>query len=459
MQVVCGLSFWIYTLVFSSLQLWSTGRVSASKSCTTLPKPTLDISMSSEDSVVLLCRAPKGNNGVLFRLYRLQNMVDSQELMTSAEEVQFTVKLSEGDSRKDDLFCCLYKDQEGCYSAFSPYYKPEHQKDAGPAPSTPSFPHPVLTVEPSSGVAKRGDILSFTCSVPAFGPQSQSSYKNKPVTFLLLRTVGWPQMTSVINQPQASRVSDSEPQPGVFTVGPVKGGEEGEYACLYQITKRRRQVNSTVSNVVQVTITDVLPLPTLVLEQQTDVWHLLCTGSPAYPGALFSLFLADNKLPVATQHVKAIHHEATFPVPVQDTTVALYQCQYSVRLSSDWSHSERSHPLAVTKGIPPPSSSALSSVDWPLVLGSFSAVVLFLCSVALVTVVACRKAKAAAEKKKKRQEAQLWSQIHAKDHVVDLTLRRSSFASQDWASGDSETTSRSPIWNPLSTFSPVHPMH
>lgn len=36
-------------------------------------------------------------------------------------------------------------------------------------------------------------------------------------------------------------------------------------------------------------------------------------------------------------------------------------------------------------------SADLSGVDWPLVLGSFSAVVLFICSVALVVVVAHRK--------------------------------------------------------------------
>jgi len=36
-------------------------------------------------------------------------------------------------------------------------------------------------------------------------------------------------------------------------------------------------------------------------------------------------------------------------------------------------------------------SADLSGVDWPLVLGSFATVVLFLCSVALVVVVARRK--------------------------------------------------------------------
>ncbi len=95
---------------------------------------------------------------------------------------------------------------------------------------------------------------------------------------------------------------------------------------------------------------DVLPVPTLILQRQTDVWHLLCTGSPAYPGAVFSLYLADSELPVATKHATLIHHHAIFPMPVQDTPVALYQCQYSVLMGRNWSTSERSLPLTVTNG-------------------------------------------------------------------------------------------------------------
>ncbi|XP_073327262.1 uncharacterized protein [Pagrus major] len=388
-------------------------------------------------------------------------MVHSQELQSVAEEVQFTVRVNAEVSVQRELFCCLYMNQEGRYSAFSPYLELEHQKDPAPTRSTPSFPPPVLSVQTSTGVVKRGETLSFSCSVPTLlsGPQSQSTSKNKPVAFLLLRNAEGSGTTSIIS---TSPVSNREPQPGVFTVGPVRGGEEGEYTCLYQITKRRGLVNSTVSNMIQITVTDALPVPTLVLQQQTDVWHLLCTGSPAYPGAVFSLYLADNEFPVSTHHATLIHHQATFPVPVQETPVALYHCQYSVLLGKKWSSSEHSLPLAVTRGIPPPPSQDGSGVDWPLVLGSFSAVVLFLFSVALVAMVVRRKVKAAAEEKKKRQDAKFWTQVHAKDHVVDLTLRRTSFNSQEWASGDTttETTSRSPLWNSLSTFTtPIHPIH
>lgn len=460
MQVVSGGKLlWIYTLLFTSQQLW--GRLSASTSSPTLLAPELDIYLRSKDSVVLVCRTPEGHRGVLFMLYRLREKVDSQELQSGGEEVQFTVRIEEGER---ELFCCLYKNQDGRYSAFSPYLQLEPQKPAAPTRSIPSFPPPVLSVKPSTGVVKRGEMLSFSCSVPTLQSrsQSQSGHNKNPVTFLLMRAAEPAGVTSIILQPQASQASNPEPQSGFFNVGPVWGGEEGEYICLYQITRKRALVNSTVSNVVQITITDAMPVPTLVLQQQTDVWHLLCIGSPAYPGSVFSLYLADNELPIATHHATLIHHQANFPVPVQDTLVALYQCQYSVLLERKWIHSDRSLPLAVTRGSPPPSSPDLSGVDWPLVLGSFSAVVLFLCSVALVVVVAHRKVKAAAEEKKKRQEAQFWTQVHAKDHVVDLTLRRTSFTSQEWANEEAttETASRSPLWNSLSTFTtPIHPIH
>nr|XP_020502029.1 uncharacterized protein LOC109993432 [Labrus bergylta] len=351
MQVVGGRkSFWIYPLLLSFQHFW--GRLSASTSPPSLPAPKLDIHLRTEESVVLVCRA--FHRGVLFMLYRYRDMVDSREVQSGAEEVQFTVRVQGGDSGRLELFCCLYKDQAGRYSAFSPYLQLESQTE-----------HHNLS-------------------------------RRKPTTIL------------------------TPTQPGP---------------------------------------TNFLPLPTLVLQQQTDVWRLLCRGSSAYPGGLFSLHLADQELPVAVQRANLIHHQVTFPVPVQDTPLALYQCQYSVLLGNKWSNSERSLPLAVSRGLSPPSS---SGVDWPLVLGSFSAVVLFLCSLALVVVVAHRKVKAAAEEKKKREEAQFWTQVHSKDHVVDLTLRRRSLTSQEWASADrtTEGSSRSPLWNSMSTFtSPIHQIH
>lgn len=96
--------------------------------------------------------------------------------------------------------------------------------------------------------------------------------------------------------------------------------------------------------------TDLLPKPTLVLQQQKEVWHLLCAGSPSYPGGVYSLYLGTDQLPVATHSVASTHHQVTFSVPVQDMSAGLYQCQYSVLLGKKWSHSDRSFPLVITRG-------------------------------------------------------------------------------------------------------------
>lgn len=251
-------------------------------------------------------------------------------------------------------------------------------------------------------------------------------------------------------------------------MGPVEGQEGGEYACLYQVTKKRGLVNSTVSNKIWIVVkgesndpssclvgvhitvtaalfTDPLPPPTLVLQRQKEVWRLLCAGSPSYPGAVFSLYLGNDQLPVATHSADRIHHQVSFSIPVQDMSEGLYWCQYSVLLGKTWSHSGHSVPLVITRGKPlstcvvpvngaqlvtqdciismcfqgfPPGPPQVlsgsvrawfphgclttclsachlcadeSAVDWPLVLGSFSAVMLFLCLVLVVATVVHRK--------------------------------------------------------------------
>lgn len=74
------------------------------------------------------------------------------------------------------------------------------------------------------------------------------------MTFVLLRTAEETGETSVIPAPPARQASNLEPSPGVFSVGPVRGQEEGEYTCLYQVLTEREQINSTVSNKVRITI-------------------------------------------------------------------------------------------------------------------------------------------------------------------------------------------------------------
>ncbi|XP_061839739.1 uncharacterized protein [Nerophis lumbriciformis] len=436
-----GQSLWIPLLIF--LTLWE--GLPASTSSPDLPAPKLTVHSWSKDSVVLVCRAPEGQSGVFFLLHSRSGeslKVASKELESPSEEVHFTVQLKKGPKPELPVLCCLYRNLQGLYSAYSPYFI-EHPRGLSPTSAIPSLPPPVLSVDCPGGVVNHGAMLSFSCSAPGL---VQSGHKQ--ASFLLVRGGSG-------GEPQAVQGSNLESQPGVFSMGPMKQGQDGEYTCFYQVTSREEVVNSSVSNAVRITVKDKLPVPTLSLQQHAQVWHMLCTGSPAYPGALFNLYLLDGQLPVSSYHVQATGHETTFPVPVQDTLLASYQCQYSVLLGGKWTDSERSRPLAISRGLPPSSTPDVPGVDWPLILGSLSAVVLFLFSVALVAFALHKKVKAAAEEKKKRQEAKFWTQVHGKDHVVDLTVRCSSVTSQEWANGNS--TSRSPLWNSLSTFTgPVH---
>ncbi|XP_053713239.1 uncharacterized protein LOC128754558 isoform X2 [Synchiropus splendidus] len=219
------------------------------------------------------------------------------------------------------------------------------------------------------------------------------------------------------------------------------------FCCCYQ---NKYGVYSTFSPYLQLEQDDDLPpTPVLSLQQLTPVWHFLCMGSPAYPGAVFYLYLEGDDAPIFSQRAHVLNHQVTFQVPVQDSPVALYRCQYSVLLRDRWSSSAQSPPLAVSRGATP---AATAGIDWPLVLGSFSASVLFLCALAVVVVVIRRHVNAKAEEKRKRQESQFWTHLHAEEHSVDLTPRCSRYVSQEWSSGETSTgsASRSPLWN--STF-------
>lgn len=102
-------------------------------------------------------------------------------------------------------------------------------------------------------------------------------------------------------------------------------------------------------------IPELLPVPTLSLQSQAGEWALVCTGSPAFPGARFSLYRLGSTFPDATRSAPATRYRALFALsslPAQDSPLSdQYQCQYSSLLGAEWSHSERSPLVAVPRAI------------------------------------------------------------------------------------------------------------
>ncbi|XP_042160317.1 uncharacterized protein LOC112238540 isoform X3 [Oncorhynchus tshawytscha] len=146
--------------------------------------------------------------------------------------------------------------------------------------------------------------------------------------------------------------------------------------------------------------------------------------------------------------------------PVRGGEGGSYTCLYQVTVPRQGpANSTASHPVLVTvtekTTISPSSSPGLTGVDWPLVLGCLSVVVLFFIVLVGVGVAVQRKVKVMGEEKRKREGALLWAKLHSGDHVLDLTLKRVSITSQEWGNDDraAETAfSRSPPWRTLSTF-------
>lgn len=144
--------------------------------------------------------------------------------------------------------------------------------DSVPTRSTPPLPAPFLSAQPSSGMVKRGDMVTFSCLIASPLPQNHRPASNSnAMTFVLLRAAEGTGETSVIPAPPARQASNLEPLPGVFSVGPVSGQEEGEYTCIYQVSRERGQINSTVSNKVRITITGENVLNHLC-------WHICSLG-------------------------------------------------------------------------------------------------------------------------------------------------------------------------------------
>ncbi|KAJ8001737.1 hypothetical protein DPEC_G00172550 [Dallia pectoralis] len=428
-------SLWILTAITSYFQLL--GAVSSDSLPGTLPAPSLifisSIVKNPQGPLSLVCRAPGGHGGTMFRLNRATELLKTENFPAMRQEAHFTVPYS----GQDDLFCCLYQNSLGVYSQYSPFATLARQGSFSPSsPSSP--PPPLLSVQPPGGQVKRGDTLSFHCTPP---PSRQSV---EPVAFLLLRTTRVTEGSMVRPRTHLTLRSRSGP----LRLGPVRSGEGGSYTCVYQVVvPQQGLVNSTASLPVQVTVTEVLPPPALSLDNHKGESVLLCTGSASYPGALFSLYRLGSTYPAATRNAPVTRNYALFPLSSlrEDPIYDQYQCQYSVLLGSEWSHSELTEPLAV------PRVTGQTSVDWPLILGSLSALVLFFMALVVLGLAVKRKVNSIVEEKRKREVALFWTKLQSQDHTVDHTLKPISISFEEWGSDDREAE-RSPGRRSFSTF-------
>ncbi|XP_053493428.1 alpha-1B-glycoprotein-like [Ictalurus furcatus] len=382
------------------------------------PYPQLvQVSSDVSSGVVLRCLAPQGHGGRVFELYHVRTLKLSVQFDTEHSYADFQFNTSTADS--EDIYCCRYD-----HSMFSLYTRPTPP----PRPNTPPAP-PQLSVTPPDGYVRPGQVVEFRCQAPP---------TLAPVSF-------------VLQKPQ-NMIHSQNPQ---FKVGPVGVADGGMYTCFYMYNLPEGVQKSVPSTPVYVNVGVKLPAPQL---SQRAEGALVCTGSPSYPGAHFSLFQQGSSSPLATQHAPKIEHTVQFTASGQHWEGSGYQCQYSVLLGKNWTHSELSSPILLqcVTGSPSCSSSSTDnhpphtgSMDLPLVCGSISAALLFL-MVLIVLAFGIRKyAKTAANKRRQREQEQFWQQVHSRDHIVDLTLQRVSTGSKE----EGLASGLEPIYeSPISTF-------
>ncbi|XP_007257230.3 leukocyte immunoglobulin-like receptor subfamily B member 3 isoform X1 [Astyanax mexicanus] len=399
------------------------------------PAPVLIQDQNRGSSLVLRCQTPQGHKGRLFKLYKTQELVDTVQL--DAEQTQAEFQLQDGTMEQETYYCCQYDN-----SMISPYTT---VRAPPPGPIRPLTP-PQLLVTPSDGRAIPGQMMHFHCQVPP------TSLVQNPLTFVLRRRPWGAHIDQEVGR-------SSSPH---FKVGPVSQKEGGTYTCLYQRTMSERIQNSDSSSAVAVNIAAHLPPPQLSHDGEG---MLVCTGSPSYPGAHFSLYRQGADDPSARRHAPMVKHSAQFNVSeVHRQVGGGYQCQYSVLLGHEWAHSERS--AAIT--LPCPTGSSFCSVpptgyippskgdrvDLALIIGSVSAALLFMLVVVIVGIAVHKHVKAAAVKRRQREQDTLWQQVHSRDHIVDLTLQRINFSPSDnFAEGNGRISVSEPIYDcPFSTF-------
>ncbi|KAF4080352.1 hypothetical protein AMELA_G00169240 [Ameiurus melas] len=287
-------------------------------------------------------------------------------------------------------------------------------------------PSPPQLVQVSSGVSS-GVVLR--CQAP-------QGHSGRVFELYLVRTL------------KLSVQFDTERSYADFQLNTSTAKPDDIYCCRYDHSRYSMYTNLTPPP---------LELPAPQLSQRAE-GALVCTGSPSYPGAHFSLFQQGSSSLLATQQAPKIEHTVQFTASGQHGERSRYQCQYSVLLGENWAHSELSSPILLqcVTGSPSCSSSSADnhppstgSVDLPLVCGSVSAALLFL-MVLIVLAYGIRKyAKTAANKRRQREQEQFWQQVHSRDHIVDLTLQRVSTGFKE----EGVASVWEPIYeSPISTF-------
>ncbi|XP_060713021.1 carcinoembryonic antigen-related cell adhesion molecule 5-like [Hemiscyllium ocellatum] len=197
---------------------------------------------------------------------------------------------------------------------------------------TAELPKPTISVEPASGVVTVGDSVQINCSC---NYPCQTSHLNKKYGKIPVAT---------------RQVSDSEVSV-TYKMGDLEPKESGSYACHCLATVKGAVYKSSLSDFMEINITDILPTAMISVHPPSGVVNrgntirLTCSGSILSSGGWYYLY-QDGKL----------HHSKQVAGFLQSTTSHIltragtwkYKCQYARKVNETKYYSPTSKPVLVT---------------------------------------------------------------------------------------------------------------
>ncbi|GAA6073263.1 alpha-1B-glycoprotein-like isoform X1, partial [Tachysurus ichikawai] len=280
--------------------------------------PAPHLSQGSEGALV--CTGSPSYPGAHFSLF--QQGSSSPLATKTAHMIQHSMQFAASGQLEDGgRYQCQYSVLLGNNWAHSDLSSPIRLACVTGTHTPPIPPH--LSVLPPDGRVRPGQVVEFHC---------QALPTVTPVAFVLQKQQREEEDVQIVSH-------STYPH---FRVGPVGVADSGIYTCFYQLIKPEGVQNSAPSSPVSVNIGVEVPAPHL---SQGSEGALVCTGSPSYPGAHFSLFQQGSSSPLATKTAHMIQHSMQFAASGQLEDGGRYQCQYSVLLGNNWAHSDLSSPI------------------------------------------------------------------------------------------------------------------
>ncbi|XP_062891027.1 uncharacterized protein LOC134338836 isoform X3 [Mobula hypostoma] len=200
---------------------------------------------------------------------------------------------------------------------------------------TGKYPEPTITVNPQRDSFFVGDRVQVECVVP----------RNIPTTQVYIQ-MRHDHIAEIIR----SRFSVSGAS---ATLENLTVGARLNFTCMYQGRMRRRIVNSTWSDALQLTITDRPPKPRLAVDRQDPSTlqkqiQVTCRRTGGYRGITFHLYKDGSAEPIAFQDVRQTRTSARFDIDnLNETNSGNYTCGYEIEWMGNRYNSERSDPIGI----------------------------------------------------------------------------------------------------------------